>query len=89
MNKTEFFELVDNAIVNEKISFGSINRNYKSVYFNSGDYGNGIEYSWVVDRINFGWIFPEKSANTIKTFKTLNGAKRNFKKWCDFIQFEE
>lgn len=87
MERKDLQEKLDNAKIGEKIVLEGFR--YSFVRFDLRDYGDGIdEYSWVSERTEGygrGYIFPSQSnPNLIKTFKTLNGAKRNFMRHVSF-----
>jgi hypothetical protein len=75
-------ELVEKAEVNKRVEFPeSFPLEY--VHFDLRDYGNEYdEYSWSSKkRGEWRHIFAfGRSSNTVGTFKTLAGAKRNFLK---------
>jgi hypothetical protein len=83
--KTSLANAIENLSAEEKLQlFGR----YEWVKFDWMDYdGHGImEFSWTVSRCGWGYVMPTKNnGNTIKTWKTLKGAKRDF---INFISYE-
>lgn len=74
-------EKVERAQVNETVHFDELFR-LEHVRFTIEDSGEGMEYSWTAKRRDdWHYLTPfGNRSNTVKTFKTLKGAKRNFLK---------
>ena len=69
-------DAINNAQIGETIELNSVL--LKSVKFT---YSNELGYSWVAYyKNNYLYKFPLLGSSTVKFFKTLVGAKRNFVK---------
>lgn len=84
-NAKTFEELIMCLKIGEKLDLESYGQALKWVYFDGREYhkGEGIEYCWSAEyswknRGVVGYVHPLRSSNYVQTFKTLNGAKRNF-----------
>lgn len=77
----EFKIEISKLAIDEKLYLDEtcLGRIYNELYidFRSYDYDDYKEYSWCAERKPFGYFFPMKNANEIKTFKTRSGCKRN------------
>lgn len=78
--KEALIRAINNIRENVKLSlkYFGLKEDYKYLYFNTCEDG----YSWVIGR-RVTPIFPMRSNNYIKTFKTLAGAKRNLIKYIN------
>jgi hypothetical protein len=84
-NAKTFDELIMGLKVDEKLDLESYGQALQWVDFSAREYrkGEGLKYCWCAqysykNRGLVGYVHPLKSSNYVQTFKTLNGAKRNF-----------
>jgi len=72
---SELYKRIMAAQVDERVDLHGLGAGVESVRFDYNEDG----YSWVVRKGNpLRYMQPLKSTWVVKTFKTLNGAKRNF-----------
>lgn len=86
VEKQKFEEAVKTAKINEIFQIGK-EMPYKNFSFDCDD---GGEFSWVAERNydvlgSVGYVFPLRSSNMVKSFKTLDGAKRNMLRYFSWI----
>jgi hypothetical protein len=72
---------INAATVDQKIELETSDHFFKWVEFEYDKYED--EFCWTAERSwknteRVGYVFPSKSSNIVKSFKTLKGAKRNF-----------
>lgn len=79
-----FEKLIMDLDVNVTLDLEKYGKRLKDVRFDSINVGiHGLHYSWsaTISYKNSGMVgydYPMKNVNYIKTFATINGAKRNF-----------
>ncbi len=84
MNAQQLNEIVDALEAGEKVELNI--GNYTSVKLDSDTNDGTTEYTWTLNSNKFPYyVFPSASnPNFIKYFKTLDGAKRNLKKYLRY-----
>jgi len=78
MNKYELINTIWHLPLNKKIDINF--KHLKSIRFYTQLIDSKQQYSWACDTApHHGmYVFPMRSRNYVKLFKTLKGAKRNF-----------
>lgn len=81
MTLADLIKLVQDAEVNKTVQLPP-NFQYTNVEFDSADWNfdGNLAYSWKTHSASKDWssIRPSGPGDTIKTWKTLKGAKKNF-----------
>lgn len=75
-DKEKLVERIMEVWIREIVDLSTLHDHFTEVSFT---YNRHEGYSWIA-RTKYGvnLVFPSQSSQEIKTFKTLNGAKRNF-----------